>query len=55
MEEKSQNVVLELQRVVGDGVRSSLFEEDCWSVGGREWSRRQVEGVQASNLILPQP
>jgi hypothetical protein len=35
MEEKSQNVVLELQRV-GDGERSSLFEEDCWSVGGRE-------------------
>lgn len=54
MEEKSQNVVLELQKV-GDGVRSSLSEEDCWSVGGREWSRRQVEGVQASNLILPQP
>lgn len=53
MEERSQNEVLELRRV-GDDVWPSLFEEDCWIVGGHEQSRRQVVGVQALNLIPSQ-
>jgi len=35
MEEKSRDVMLVLQRG-GDGVWPSLFEVDCWIVGGRE-------------------